>query len=126
MKTDIYHTTLSRYLIMGIIVVLAGGYWNLDWLLALPVIMLFFPLLIAVATYYLFTRESFGQKAGICALTVVATVIIRNLLYISFGQGLDYLLHDGETQLAAIILLVEQLFLSVAVLAVLTWSGRRR
>ena len=126
MKTDIYHTTRKRYLIMGIIAMLAGGYWNLSWFMALPVITLFCPFLMAMAAHYLFAKESFGIKTGVYAMTIVATVIIRNLLYIGFGQGLDYLLHDGETQLIAIALLVEQLVIGTTILGTLTLLGRRR
>lgn len=126
MKTDSYHTARNRYLILGFIAVLAGVYWNLSWFMALPVITLLSPILIAIVIHFLLTGKSFGQKAGIYAMTTVATAIIRNLLYIGFGQGLDYLLHDGETQLVAIALLVEQLFLGAVIIGILTLSGRRR
>ena len=126
MKTDIYHTAGSRYLILGFIAILAGGYWNLSWFMALPVITLLCPVLIAVVTHYLFSGKSFGQKARIYAITVVVTVIIRNLLYICCGHGLDYLLHDGETQLVAAALFVEQLFLGIIIIGSLTLADRRR
>ena len=124
--TDIYPATWSRYLILGFIAVLAGGYWNLSWFMALPVITLLCPVLIAVVIHYLFARESFGQKACIYAMTVVVTEVVRNFLYVCCGQGLDYLLHDGETQLVAVALFVEQLFLGVIIIGILTLLGRRR
>ena len=126
MKTDIYHAQWHRYLTLGFIAILAGGYWNLSWFMALPVITLLCPALIAVVIHYLFADTSFGQKAGIYAITVVVTTIIRNLLYVCCGNGLDYLLHDGETQLAVMALLAEQVFLGVIIIGMLTWLGRRR
>ena len=126
MKTDIYHAKRNRYLILSCIAVLVGGYWNLSWFMALPVITLLCPILIVVAINYLFADKSFRQKAGIYAMTVVVTEITRNLLYVSFGQGLDYLLHDGETQLVAIALFVEQLFLGVVIIGIATLLGARR
>lgn len=126
MKTDINHTARSRYLILGIIAMLAGGYWNLSWPMALPVITLLSPALLAVVIHYLFAEKTFGHKAVIYAMTIMTTVIIRNLLYIGFGQGLDYLLHDSETQLIAIALLVEQLVFGSMILGTLTLLARRR
>ena len=125
MKTDIYHAKWRRYLTLSFIAILAGGYWNLSWFMALPVITLLSPALIAMVIHFLFSRASFGQKAGIYAMTTVATAVIRNLLYIGFGQGLDYLLHDGETQLVAIALLVEQLVFGTVILGALKLLGRR-
>ena len=125
MKTEINHTARNRYLILGIMALLAGSYWNLSWLLALPIITLLCPFLIAVASHYLFAKEAFTKKAGIFALTIVTSAIIRNLLYITFGQGLDYLLHDGETQLVVLALLIEQLVIGSAILGTLTLLGRR-
>lgn len=126
MKTDSYNAKSSRYIILGLIAVLAGGYWNLSWFMALPVITLLCPVLMAVLIHYLFAGNSFGQKAGIYTIAIVVTELVRNLLYVFFGQGLDYLLHDGETQLAAIALVAEQLFLGVVILGILTFFGRRR
>lgn len=126
MKTNVTHASRSRYLILGFIAVLAGGYWNLNWFMAIPVITLLCPILIAVVIHYLFAGKSFGQKAGIYALAVVVTEIVRNLLYVCCGQGLDYLLHDGETQLVVMALFVEQLFLGVIIIGILTWLDRRQ
>jgi len=126
MKTDIYHAKWRRYLTLGFIAILAGGYWNLSWFMALPLITLLFPALIVVVIHYLFADKSFSQKAGIYAITVVVTEIVRNLLYACCGQGLDYLLHDGETQLVAAALLVEQLFLGIIIIGSLTLADRRR
>lgn len=126
MKTEINHTARNRYLIPCIMALLAGGYWNLSWFLALPIITLLCPFLIAVVIHYLFADNSLGHKAVIYAMTIMTTVIIRNLLYIGFGQGLDYLLHDSETQLIAIALLVEQLLIGSVILGALTLLGRRR
>lgn len=113
-------------MILGFIAILAGGYWNLSWFMALPVITLICPALIALLIHFLFTGKSFGQKAGIYAITVVITDITRNLFYVCCGQGLDYLLHDGETQLVVMALFVEQLFLGVIIIGILTLLGRRR
>jgi hypothetical protein len=43
------------------------------------------------------------------------------LLYIVFGQGLQYLLRDGETQLVFTGIMVEQLILGGIIIGVLTW-----
>ena len=126
MKTDDYRTKWSRYLIPCLVAILAGAYWNLSWFMALPLITLIFPALIAVLIHFLFAGQSFGQKAGIYAIMVVVTVITRNLLYICCGHGLDYLLHDGETQLVAIALFAEQLVLGFIIIGILALFGRRR
>ena len=126
MKTKIYHAKWRSYLILGFIAILAGSYWNLSWFMALPVITLLCPVLIAVVVHYLFADKSFSQKAGTYAITVVVTEIVRNLLYVCCGQGLEYLLHDGETQLVAIALFVEQLFLGIIIIGSLTLADRRR
>ena len=126
MKTDMYHTKWPRYLILGFTAILAGSYWNLGWFMALPLITLIFPVLIAVLIHFLFAGKSFGQKAGIYAVTVVITNITRNLSYICCGHGLDYLLHDGETQLAAMALFAEQLILGTITIGIVTVFGRRR
>jgi hypothetical protein len=111
---------------VGCIAILAGGYWNLSWFMALPAITLLCPVLIAVLIHCLFAGKSFGKKAGIYSITVVLTTIVRNLLYVCYGQGLEYLLHDGETQLAVAALFAEQVFLGVIILGILTWPGRHR
>lgn len=126
MKSDIYNTVRNRYLIMGFAAILAGAYWNLSWPMALPVITLFYPVLIAVVIHCLFTRKSVGHRIRIYAVTVILTELVRNLLYVCCGQGFDYLLHDGETQLIAIALIVEQLFLGTIVIGILTLLSRRR
>lgn len=111
---------------LGFIAILAGGYWNLSWFMALPLITLLSPVLIAVLIHYLLAGKSFGHKVSIYAVTVVVSEIVRNLLYVCFGHGLDYLLHDGETQLATVALFAEQLFLGVIIIGILTLLGRRR
>ena len=57
-------------------------------------------------------------------MTIMASVIIRNILYIGFGQGLEYLLHDGVTQLVVFLLLVEQLILGVFIIGITTLRSR--
>jgi hypothetical protein len=126
MKTDTYFNQSGRYLIPGLLAVLTGGYWNLSWFMALPLITLLFPALTAVVTHFLFTRESFGKKTGIYVMTIMASVIMRNILYIGFGQGLDYLLHDGVTQLVAFVLLMEQLVLGIAIIGIASLRSRCR
>jgi hypothetical protein len=126
MKSDVYNAVRNRFLIMGFVAILAGGYWNLSWPMALPMITLFFPVLIAVVIHCLFTRKSVGQRISIYAVMVIITELVRNLLYACCGQGLDYLLHDGETQLIAIALIVEQLLLGTIVIGILTLLSRRR
>lgn len=126
MKADFAHSVLGRIVLLGIVSVLAGCYWNLSWFMALPLIALVCPIVISVLIARLFPNLSFGRKTGFYAGTVVVAEIVRNFLYVFFGQGLDYLLHDGETQLVGLALIAEQLIFGTIVTGGLTLIRRRR
>ncbi|HSR87499.1 MAG TPA: hypothetical protein VLL07_00980, partial [Pontiella sp.] len=98
----------------------------LSWFMALPLITVVCPVLITLLILYLFAGKSFSQKAGIYAAAIVITEIVRSLLYIRFGQGLNYLLHDQETQMVALVLLIEQFVLGVIIISIVTLRARCR
>lgn len=126
MKADFAHSVLGRIVLLGIVSVLAGCYWNLSWFMALPFITLVCPIVIPILVTRLFPDLSFGRRIGIYAGTVMVAEVVRNVLYVLYGQGLDYLLHDGETQLVGLALIAEQLLFGTIVMGVLTLLKRRR
>lgn len=85
--------------------------------MALPFITLVCPVGIPTLIICLFPNLPSTRKYGIYLETVFILETVRNLFYIVYGCGLEYLLHDGETQLVSMMLITEQLVLG----AVTTW-----
>lgn len=85
--------------------------------MALPFIALVCPIGMPVLIIYFFPHLQSTQKYGVYLATVLVLELVRNLFYIVYGCGLEYLLHDVETQLVSMMLIIEQLVLG----AVATW-----
>lgn len=94
--------------------------------MALQFIGLICPVVIPILVVCLFPKMSFGLIVGTYAVIVLITTGIRNFLYVLYGNGLNYLLHDSETQLVVIVLAVEQLILGIITIGILTLLRRRR
>ena len=126
MKADTAHSISGRLMFLGIVSLFAGCYWNLGWFMALPFITLICPIMIPILIDRLFPSLSFGRRIGVYAGTVIVAEVVRKFLYVLYGRGLDYLLHDGETQLVGLALIAEQLLFGTIVMGVLTLLKRRR
>jgi hypothetical protein len=79
------------------------------------------PILIERLLPKLSAWRQFGMYVG----TVVLSWIVRSILYIIFGSGLQYVLHDAETQLVGFMISVEQIMLGAITFGVLTVLKRR-
>jgi hypothetical protein len=107
-----------RISLVALVAMLSGVYWNLGWFMALPVIAVLSPILLSLLVCRAFPGQTFRQKLAIYVFAVVIAEIIRNLLYIYYAQGMDYLLHDAETQMAVIALIAGQLLLGSVVIVI--------
>ena len=94
--------------------------------MALLFIGLAFPVGMPILVEWLCPKISGGRKYGVYVATVFLAEVVRCLLYVIFGHGLQYLLHDGETQLVYIVIIMDQLLLGGMTLGVLTWIKRRK
>ena len=112
---------LPRIMLLLVVAMASGIYWNLGWPLSLPFIGLVFPVGMSIFIAWLCPKMSGGRMYGVYVATVFLSEAIRCLLYIVFGQGLQYLLRDGETQLVFIGIIVEQLILGGIIIGVLMW-----
>ena len=120
------NSLLSRVGFLFVIAIVSGIYWNLGWPLALPFIGIAFPVGMPVLIEWLCYRMTGGRKYGVYVATVFLSEVMRCLLYVVFGHGLQYLLHDGETQVVYIAIITDQLLLGGMTLGVLTWRQRTR
>ena len=119
-------SVVLRVCFLFVLAMVSGIYWNLGWPLALPFIGLAFPVGIPVFIAWLCPGMSGGRRYGIYVVMVFLSEAIRGLLYVGFGHGLQYLLHDGETQLIYMVIMVEQLLLGGMTIWVLAWLNRRK
>lgn len=126
MKANSVYSVSKRLVLLSVVSLLAGCYWNLSWFMALPFITIIGPLAISILVSRLFQNASFWQRSGVYIGAVIVAEVVRNFLYVIYGRGLDYLLYDGETQLIVLALITEQLFFGTIILGIITLLKRRR
>lgn len=93
---------------------------NISFIISTVVTPIFMPIIV----YILFFNRILVYKSIIFSFSVILAEVLRMAFYVCYGNGLDYLLHDGETQSVLATLFIWQLVLGYIIMIVCAFARK--